>query len=132
MQKRFLLITLAVLIPIALAYVFARYAIVTGGKENTTVIVEAPRKIPQTRDDAITMTEARLKHLQSLTQEQWDQERKTIPSRRPPERIADAVARAQLRLDQLWAMSDEDWKFELARLKKRDGVREDADQEEAK
>lgn len=119
MQKRILLLSIAVLLPVLVAYGFARYAIVTSDMKNTTAIVEPPRQLPETQEEAIQMTQARLDHLKTLNQQQWDEERAKIPSRRPPPLIEDAVARAQLRLDELNAMEEEDWREEYQRMKRR-------------
>lgn len=131
MKMRFALLFFALLLPIVVAIVVARFALpgmVQPAAKNSTpktaasappvvqAVPEAPRKVPQTLDEAKQMTIDRLLHLQKLSQAQWEAERKAILYRHPPETIEGAIARAQLRLGDLNRMKTDEWIKEKERL----------------
>ncbi|MDX2073682.1 MAG: hypothetical protein SFX19_04870 [Alphaproteobacteria bacterium] len=125
MSKRNALILLAVLVPVVLVIIVARFALpprLQAGAENTTaenttaIVAQTPRTIPETLEQARAMAIDRLAHLQGLSQSQWEQERKTITHKFPPENIDAAVARTQMRVDDLKVMKPEEWEKERTHL----------------
>lgn len=122
MKKRFLLLPLALLLPMVAAIGIARLALPgmlpLVGKNTMPIINPAARErvVPGTLEEAKRLAVERLMHLQRLTQAQWDVERKTIAYKDPPVTIDDAITRTQLRISDLNQMSEETWKAERERL----------------
>ena len=114
--------SLALALPVITAIVVARFTLpgmVAAPAQNATPLKTPDIEIPETLDQAKTMTKERIAHLKKLSQAQWDEERKTIAYRSPPEKIEDAVARAERRLSDLEAMLEANWPEEKAKLERR-------------
>lgn len=124
MKTRIALITLALLLPVALAIMITRYSLpemLAGGHQKTIALDDAPpRTIPDDLLEARKMAVARLEHLKTLSQKEWDEERRMIPHKYPPESIGAAVSRAELRVLDLTMMTQEEWPAEREKLMRRD------------
>lgn len=123
MIKRAVLTCLALLAPVGIAILIACVALPgvlpIPGISSTAIatrVEQKPSHIPQTLEDAKRLTADRLAHLRSLTQTQWEEERKSVLYRDPPPTIEAAIERAQWRIRDLNAMSEEDWELEKQRL----------------
>ncbi len=93
---------------------------------NLPAVKDNVYNIPQTLEEARFLTRQRLLHLQKLTQDEWDKERKTpeIAVKNPPASIEAAIERAQLRLNDLQKMTASQWQQEKQRLEQRNSIRQ--------